>query len=330
MTLQFGLVLDFCTPARGIGEQIERFMPLIESAERYGFDSISFGNGYPTEPDYGHTPAPFLILAALAPRTGMRLGTGVILLPSWHPLKLAYEAAVLDQITGGRFFLGVGLGGPPVARRYGVDPERVGDYVDDTLGALRALWAGADGFPGKYLSIEGSIGLRPMQPRLPIWVGGGIRRSVERAAEWGEAYIASTSPPIDKVALQAQRYRAALAARGKDPNTAVVSANRMVLAAEDGEEARRLAETHLGRVLRWYGGRRGAADGAKTPADWFKEQGDSCCLAGSPDQVIAAARRYEEIGVTRIEARLVPHDAPIEVAMRTVELMGKEVLPAFR
>jgi alkanesulfonate monooxygenase SsuD/methylene tetrahydromethanopterin reductase-like flavin-dependent oxidoreductase (luciferase family) len=306
-------------------------MPLIETAERYGFDAISMGNGYPTAPDHGHTPAPFLILASLAPRTGMRLGTGVTLVPTWHPLKLAYDAAVLDQITGGRFFLGVGLGGPPLARRFGVDPERVGEYLDDTLAALRALWAGADGFKGKYFSVQGSVGVRPIQAGgLPIWVGGGIRRSVERAAEWGNAYIASTSPPFAQVARQAARYREALAKRGKDPSAAVVSANRMILVHENPEEAQRLAEVHLGKVLHWYARRRNSAAATKTTAEIFREEGPDASLFGSPDQVVAQAQRYIEAGVTRIEARIVPHDAPIEVALRTVELLGKEVLPQLK
>src|SRR5215207_9458439 len=116
--MQFGLALDFMTAERTLAEQLDRYVQLIQVAERHGFDSVTAGEGYITRPASGHLPAPLLALAALAPRTTLRLGTGVTLLPGWQPLHLAYESAVLDQLTGGRLILGVGLGTPPLYRRF--------------------------------------------------------------------------------------------------------------------------------------------------------------------------------------------------------------------
>lgn len=337
MSLTFGLVLDFATPRRTLDQQLDRYRELIAVADRYGFHSVTMGQGVSTRPDWGHTPSPFLVLAALAPITRMRLGAGVTLLPVWHPLKLAYDAAVLDQLSGGRFILGVGLGGPDVARRFGVDTERIADYVDDTLAALRALWAGEPGFRGKYLSVEGSVGVLPLQRGgPPIWVGGSVRRSAERAAEWGDGYIGSTSQSFDLLVQQGARYRAALAARGKDPSAAVVATNRLTLLAETEAEARQLAEQHVGEVLHFYATRGGSslardpAMRSKTPAQLFWELDEDRCLVGTPAQLVARAQRYADAGVTHILARVCPHDIPIEHAVRTVELLGKSVLPAFR
>ncbi len=336
MSLKFGLKLDFAHPRLTQAQQLDRFRELIAVADQYGFDSIAMGENHMTGPKWGSTPAPLLLLAALAPTTRMRLGTSATLLTGWHPLKLAYEAAVLDQISNGHLFLGVGLGPPETARRYSVDRQRIGDYADDMLAALRALWAGDDGYRGKTLSIEGGLGISPVQPGgPPVWVGGSVQRTVERAAEWGNGYLGSTSQSLDAVAGHGERFREALTARGKDPSQGVVSSNRLTVVAGDEEEARRLAEQFAGEVLQFYA-RRGAqmpkepGIASKTPTELIRELQESRCLIGTPDQVAATAQRYADAGVTHILARVCPHDIPMEHAIRTVELLGKWVLPRFR
>jgi len=336
VSLTFGLVLDFATPTRTIHEQMDRYREVIATADRYGFDSVTTGEGPSLRPQWGHTPAPLLVLAALAPVTRMRLGTVVTLLPTWHPLKLAYETAVLDQISGGRLILGVGLGRPELARRYGIDAEPVGQYADDVLAALRALWSGKDGFVGKGVSVEGGIGVYPVQPGgPPIWVGGSVQRSAERAAEWGDGYIGSTSQSFDHLVQMGERYRAALAARGKDPASAVVATNRLTVVAETEKEVRDAAVGPVGEVLGVYA-RLGAqmprdpTIGSKTTAELFDEFDESRCLVGTPEQVAERLRRYEKAGVTHIMARLCPQEIAPEHAVRTVELLGRRVLPEFR
>jgi len=336
LTLTFGLKLDFAQPNRTLQEQVDRYRDLLAAADEYGFHSITLGETHSKQSQSGATPAPLLILAAVAPTTRMRLGTSATLLTGWHPLKLAAEAAVLDQISGGRVFLGVGLGPPEMVARYGVDPKRMGDYADDTLAALRALWNGESGFRGKMLTVEGGIGILPLQPGgPPLWVGGAVQRSVERAAEFGNGYLGSTSQSLDAVAQQGQRYRAALSARGKNPSEGVVSSNRLTLVAETEPEARQLAEKYAGEVLQFYA-RRGAqmpkqpGIAEKTPTELIRELEETRCLIGTPDQVAATAKRYEAAGITHILARVTPHDIPMEHAIRTVELLGKWVLPQFR
>src|SRR5580765_5260569 len=73
--MKFGFALDFASPVRTLDQQLDRYMELIRLGERYGFDSVTAGEGYGTRPDWGHVSSPLLVLAALAPRTSMRLGT---------------------------------------------------------------------------------------------------------------------------------------------------------------------------------------------------------------------------------------------------------------
>ena len=336
MSLTFGIVIDFANPSRTIGEILDRYREVISTAERLGFDSVTMGETHPVGPGWGHTPAPLLILAALASITRMRLGTGVTLLPSWDPLRLAYETAVLDQISRGRLILGVGLGRSDLGRRFGIDAEPIGQYADDVLGALRALWAGEAGFAGKRVSVTSGIGVRPVQPGgPPIWVGGGVQRSAERAAVLGDGYIGPTAQPFDELVDMGQRYRAALKARGQDASHAVVATNRLTAVAETEKELRETAVEHVGEVLGIYarlGGQTPSdpANRSKMIADLFDEQNESRCIVGTPEQVIERLKGYEQAGVTHIMARLCPHDIAPEYAVRTVELLATRVMPEFR
>jgi probable F420-dependent oxidoreductase len=136
---------------------------------------------------------PFLTLAWLASQTrAIELGTTVIILPYRHPLQVARLAANLDQLSGGRFILGVGAGwaaqefaalGVPFAAR--------GALTDDALEVIRASWA-ADviSHHSPFVAADDvATAPRPAQaPQLPIWVGGngdvGRRRAVRHGAAW--------------------------------------------------------------------------------------------------------------------------------------------------
>src|SRR5687768_370506 len=101
--MTIGMAMDFATPQRQLDQHLERCLELIRLGEAHGFDSVRAGESYPASPDgyairSNHLPSPLLVLAALAGRTRLKLGTGVTLLLGWQPLKLAYDAAVLDQL----------------------------------------------------------------------------------------------------------------------------------------------------------------------------------------------------------------------------------------
>jgi len=335
MAMTFGLALDFATPVRTLDQQLDRYMELIHLGEQHGFDSVTAGEGYATRPDWGHVSSPLLVLAALAPRTTLRLGTSVTLLPSWNPLKLAYDAAALDQITGGRLILGVGLSGPGLQRRFGVDPAHMAEFVDDSLAMLRALWSGAEGYHGSYLSTEQSIGMRPVRHGGPtVWVGGSLRRSVRRAARWGDGWCASTNYSFSTIAQQSARYREALTEQGKDPSTAVVAINRLAVVAESEGAAREAAGVYAGRVLQRYA-RNGAlgddpAVRAGEPEELFERFDRDWCIVGTTDEAAARIQRYADAGVTQIQFRVSPDDISVEDAARTIHLLGTEVLPRFQ
>ncbi len=344
--LRFGLALDFGTERASVDRVLDDYLPLVALAERHGFESVWAGEGYPRAPGSFHLPSPFLLLAALARETRLSLGTGVTLLPAWHPLKLAYDAAMLDQVSGGRFILGVGVGNPSVWRRFGVDPATVGDWMDDALAALRALWSGAAGYQGQQVAVDGGIWPLPLQRGgPPMWIGGTRARSARRAAALGNAWYAATSYPLATIRQQVERYRAALAAQGLDPRQARVSVNRLTVLAESSERAWADGGRYVEGVLAKYqamrglpgpaAAARGSAAGFPEPATGVEAPlltalGSSLCLLGAPELVVEQLETYVEAGVTDVQLRVVPSDLPLELAARTIALVGEQVLPRFR
>ncbi|HEX4812957.1 MAG TPA: LLM class flavin-dependent oxidoreductase [Nonomuraea sp.] len=150
------------------------------TVEGLGFDLLMVSDHVVITPDVAEQyPAPFYepftTLAWLAgATTGIGLGTTVLIVPYRHPLLVARMAANLDELSGGRLVLGVGVGW---ARQefaaLGVAYERRGRLTDEHLAAIRAAWADE-----RDLRSGG----------VPIWVGGGSDAALRRAARFGEAW----------------------------------------------------------------------------------------------------------------------------------------------
>ncbi len=335
MAIKFGLALDFWNPNKPLNKVLDDYSTLLATAEKYGFDSVWAGENRPFMPEPGHTPSPLLILAALAGRTTMRLATGVTLLPMWRPLRLAYDAAILDQLSQGRFMLGVGIGNPFTMKRFGVDPKETAVRMDESLRLLKHAWSGAEGFDGDLFSYEGIVYPGPVQEGgPPILVGGAIPRAVRRATDMADGWIAATQFHHSLIKLQSERYWARLAEQKKDPAKGIVAINRTCFVAETDAQARAEGKPYVSQVLNFYG-RMGLITDSEGNSldhekDLFEMVGPEVYAVGSPETCVETIRMYEEIGVNQINLRVTMGDMPMEYAQRTVELMGSEVLPKFR
>jgi probable F420-dependent oxidoreductase len=131
-----------------------------------------------TTQHYGpNWPDPFSLLAFLAGRTQrIHVGASVIVLPYRHPLVTAKAAATVDQVSGGRFIFGVGVGWDEEEfRNLGLPFRQRGALTDEYLKIITAAWSSdRPSFTGPSLSFGGvTFSPRPAQsPRPPIWVGG--------------------------------------------------------------------------------------------------------------------------------------------------------------
>lgn len=313
--VEFGLALDFGSRVGPASVQLSRHTELAKRAEQAGFRAVAASEVY--GPGFS-LPNALMVLAALAQQTTLRLVTGILVLPAWDPWKLALDTAQLDQMSGGRLTLGVGLGSPAVQQQGGWAMDAIGPTADETLSALRALWGGQSGFSGQQMAVQCGIPVLPEQPGGPrIWVADSVLRSVRRAANF-DGWYAGISGRLPQIAQRAQDYRAALSASGKDPNGGAVAVNRLALATDSAANARELAERYFGAAMRGYSGGESADEAA---ADIW--------LVGTADQILKQVERYRQAGVTHILARVSLEDMPLEVASRTLEMFGRYVLPAF-
>jgi alkanesulfonate monooxygenase SsuD/methylene tetrahydromethanopterin reductase-like flavin-dependent oxidoreductase (luciferase family) len=164
--LRYGTVL----PAGTATEQVE----LAVLAEQAGWDGV-----FVWEAAYG--PDAWSMLAAMAARTSrVRLGTMLTPLPWRRPWKVASQVATLDQLSGGRAILAVGVGALdtdlPETGEITSLRDRAG-RMDEGIDLIRMLWEGGRSYHGKYYDYETSrpdlgTAAKPVQDRIPIWVVG--------------------------------------------------------------------------------------------------------------------------------------------------------------
>ncbi|MET9271307.1 LLM class flavin-dependent oxidoreductase [Kribbella sp. NPDC003557] len=190
--------------AVGAGRDPRGLAELARAVEDSGWDGMFLEDylvyqGDASQPTYD----PWICLAAMAMTTErIRIGTTVTPLPRRRPWKVAAEAVALDQLSGGRMILGVGIGDPGDPFLEARSPRVPAEMLDEGLAIIDELWTGRPViFRGKHYTLENAqLTARPVQePRIPIWVGGNflvpaVRRRILR---WGGscAYKGSTDAP---------------------------------------------------------------------------------------------------------------------------------------
>jgi alkanesulfonate monooxygenase SsuD/methylene tetrahydromethanopterin reductase-like flavin-dependent oxidoreductase (luciferase family) len=152
----------------------EEFIGLCKIADEGGMRAIWTGEYHRME--FTIAPNPFTMIADLARHTRyVRLGTGTVIVPFWHPIKLAGEAAMTDLITGGRLEIGAARGAYSYEYERimpGLDAWEAGQRMRETLPLLRRLWAGDCAHAGEFYAFPSTTSApSPVQADgPPIWV----------------------------------------------------------------------------------------------------------------------------------------------------------------
>lgn len=180
----------------------------------------------PAEPE---TPIPDPLVwlgfaAAAAP--SLRLGTCILIVPQRNPLILAKELATLDQLSGGRVELGLGVGWMKEEfDALGIPWERRGARNDEYIEAMRALWAGPHAeFHGDFVDFNPvTCSPRPVNGNIPVIVGGDSEAAINRAAKLADGYFPGEGD-ITRLKGLIERVREAADKAGRDPMSIEINA----------------------------------------------------------------------------------------------------------
>ena len=174
-------------------DQTARVKTFARRAEELGFDALWVAEHFLEAPGLYGTPwmSPLLCLAhAASVTTRIRLATGLLILPYYHPVTLAREIQTLWHLSGGRFVLGVGPGWDQHEfETLGMKLGERGRRTDEMIAALRRLLTERDvSFAGKHYQFD-HVTIEPLLPRLPeLWVGGGSK--IQTSLSPDKPYIA--------------------------------------------------------------------------------------------------------------------------------------------
>jgi alkanesulfonate monooxygenase SsuD/methylene tetrahydromethanopterin reductase-like flavin-dependent oxidoreductase (luciferase family) len=327
--MKFGFI-----PSEG-GTRFQDALTEAVTAESIGFDSVWLEEHHSVTDHYW--PSPLIVLTAIAARTDrIRLGTDVIVLPFYHPVRLAEDVAVLEGISDDRFILGVAIGyRAEEFRLHGAAMERRGARLEEAIGIMRALWRGDEiVHDGPSYQCAGRI--EPVPARPPqIWIGGWGPKTIERAALLGDAWVPGPTADLQRLLTLRAAYDEALIRGGGDPTSVPRPLTRDVVIAPTDEEAWALAEKHLLVGYRdEYGGGWahplvGNADA--TPVDRLDALAADRFIIGGPETCRRQiARLVDAYQPDELICRLFFPELSHQVIMSELQLLAEHVIPAFR
>ena len=281
-----------------IGEVTGEDEPLPYSAVRRmalqseadGFDSIWLPDHLlfrlPEQEPFGIWECWTLLSALAEATTRVEIGPLVMCLPFRNPALLAKMAVTLDEVSGGRFTLGLGAGWHgPEFEAFGVPYERLADQFEEGMRIISSLLRdGRVDFQGKYFSAQNAE-LRPRGPRPggpPVLIASRGPRMMRLTAEYADGWNAAWSGRPTLFLERHARLVNACHEVGRDPATIVVTVGVYVLYPEllTSTEADTLPESYY--------------DPDKA-------------LRGTADEIAAGLSSYADLGVDHLMCQTIPH-----------------------
>jgi probable F420-dependent oxidoreductase len=331
--IQFGVMANVHPlPGTDLSQMVDELIAEAQQAERCGFDSF-FLTEHHQEPG-GYLPSPLPLLAAIATRTStIRLGTGIAILPLYHPIRLAEDCALIDIISRGRLILGVGQGYQEVD--FAAFGLKVADRVslfEEGLEVLRRAWTEERVyFVGKRYTLQNvMVTPKPVQkPHPPIWIAALADEPMKRAGRLGDALLADSFQLPERLKRRVALYRATAESRGR-PHRVVVFREGYV--APTREEAIREYEPGLLSTHRYYWRHGSYYQDIKKEEDLdLKRISLDRLVLGSPEDCVERIRTWHrEVGADYFLIRFRHPAGPShDRVLRALELFGKHVIPTF-
>jgi alkanesulfonate monooxygenase SsuD/methylene tetrahydromethanopterin reductase-like flavin-dependent oxidoreductase (luciferase family) len=350
MGFEFGMFHEFQCPT-GVTQEaaFAESFEQVDAAERWGLDAMWLAEIH-VAPERSVCAAPLTIASAIAARTKrMKIGTGVQVLPLCHPLRLAEEAATVDQISHGRLIFGVGRSGfPRTYEAYGVPYGESRERFAETLQILKKAWTeNPFSYSGKYYSFENVRATpQPYQKPWPeIRIAANSADTFPAIGELGHGvFVAVRLGTLSELGPNIRAYREAYRAAGH-PGAGKVFLRAPVYIAETAEQARSEPEESIMYFYRYLGERLEdsatragvravedrAARGRRLQTISYDEALRDKIIVGTPEQVTDRLMGLkEELGLDGILAEMncgtkIPHQR----VMKSLRLMCEQVKPRF-
>jgi natural product biosynthesis luciferase-like monooxygenase protein len=331
-------------------EYFAQCLSVSERADALGFNSVKTVEHY--FHDYGgHSPNPVVLLSAIAARTkNLRPITGAVIPAFNHPIKLAGELAMLDNISQGRLDAGFGRAFiPEEYAAYGLSMADSREMFEEGVAAIKRLWTeDRVTHRGRFWQFEDVHSMpRPLQkPHPPIWVAAiTTEESFISAARNGyHIMIVPYAGGLDHCSEMVKIYRQAWRDAGHPPGAEQVQMSFHAYLAETHDAAvqgfipamRTYLELFAEAVSGWSGLQSNsypgyeklvAAISAQTPEDNLDK---GYAFAGTPDEVVEQVQRMRELfGEHEPSLQVTFSGITDEEAFRTVDLFARHVMPAF-
>ena len=295
---------------------------LARRAEALGFDRVATGehvqDGNPPRPTLLSLP---LMAAAAGATTRIRVMTGIVIAPLYHPVLLAKLVATVDHVSNGRLDFGIGLSGQRETRiEYdilGVRVETRGRRANEMLQVMRRLWTEEHvTHQGEFFRFEDATLLpRPIQkPYPPVWVAGRSEAAMKRAGTLGDGWFPYLLS-VRRVKESNDAVRAFGEAAGRDMSRYHFGVLQPTAVADDPKEALAVAVENVGR--RYVTPQRSAEDIAR-----------GLCITGTPRDCVKAIEDRVDAGVRDfVFTFLAADDRGVH---RQMEVVSRHVLPTFR
>ena len=329
--MRFGLVYDFRNPAPWRKPWAEVYAGLLDQiafADELGFDSIWLTEHHFVED--GYTPSPVPLMAAIAARTKrVEISSDILILPLYHPVKLAEDIATIDLLSNGRAMLGVGSGyRDEEFAAFGTSRRERASRMEEGVAVLLGCWGDRPfSFKGRHYQLDAINPVpKPLQsPHPPLWMAATAAPAARRAARFGLHLL----PQADRMGGY-EAWLDELSSLGRDPRDYRIGLIKSWFLADAGRD------DPLWATVRERERYRGQTYAPWIAAGYVRPGPDAVpidqgYMIGSPDQVIQQIDALtKDLPVTDLIGWGTPPGMdPAEFNPR-LERFAREVIPHFR
>ena len=304
------------------GEGSWNVAEFAQHAETLGFDRVTTGehvmDGTPPQPTLLSLPA---VAAAAGATKTLRVMTGIVIAPLYHPVMLAKLVSTVDVISHGRLDFGIGISGQRGTRveydALGIPVETRGRRVNEMIQVMKRLWTEEEvTHHGDFFDFEGVTLLpQPVQkPYPPIWMAGRSNAAMRRAATQGDGWYPYLFT-VRRLRSSIETVRNYATEAGRDLTGFHWGVLQPTVIGDDRTEALALAVAKVGSRY-------------ATPERSAEDIAQALCVAGTAQDCIKGIEERVEAGVRDFDLMLLAEDE--KDLYRRMESFARLVLPHFR